>query len=33
MQEWIEAPPEVFEMRDDGLLKLFFANVIDAERG
>jgi PadR family transcriptional regulator AphA len=33
VHEWIEAPPEVFEMRDEGLLKLFFAGVLDPERG
>jgi PadR family transcriptional regulator, regulatory protein AphA len=33
VREWIAAPPEVFEMRDEGLLKLFFAGVVDAERG
>jgi DNA-binding PadR family transcriptional regulator len=31
-QEWIERPPEVLEMRDEGLLKLFFAGSIDPKR-
>jgi PadR family transcriptional regulator AphA len=31
-REWIAAPPEVLEIRDEGLLKLFFAGSIDAER-
>jgi PadR family transcriptional regulator AphA len=31
--EWIGARPEVFELRDEGLLKLFFAGVLDPERG
>lgn len=30
--EWIERPPEVLEMRDEGLLKLFFAGSIDPTR-
>ena len=28
-REWIARPPEVFETRDEGLLKLFFAGVIE----
>jgi PadR family transcriptional regulator, regulatory protein AphA len=31
-REWIRKPPEVFETRDEGLLKLFFAGSIDAKR-
>lgn len=31
-REWIEAPPEVFELRDEGLLKLFFAGSIEPGR-
>jgi PadR family transcriptional regulator, regulatory protein AphA len=31
-REWLARPPEVFETRDEGLLKLFFAGVIDPER-
>ncbi len=31
-REWISAPPEVFELRDEGLLKLFFAGVTDPAR-
>ena len=30
---WIARPPEVFELRDEGLLKLFFAGVTDPDRG
>lgn len=26
LREWLEADPEVFELRDEGLLKLFFAS-------
>ena len=32
-RQWISGPPEVYEMRDEGLMKLFFAGVLDAERG
>lgn len=32
-REWISTPPEVYETRDEGLMKLFFAGVLDAERG
>ena len=31
-RKWIEEPPEVLEMRDEGLLKLFFAGAIDPKR-
>jgi DNA-binding PadR family transcriptional regulator len=31
-RRWIEQPPEVLEMRDEGLLKLFFAGAIDPKR-
>src|ERR1700742_1893963 len=31
-REWIDEPPEVLEMRDEGLLKLFFAGSIDGAR-
>src|SRR5882757_5170562 len=31
-REWIEGPPQVFELRDEGLLELFFAGSIDPER-
>ena len=31
-REWINEPPEVLEMRDEGLLKLFFAGSIDGTR-
>jgi DNA-binding PadR family transcriptional regulator len=31
-REWIGEPPEVLETRDEGLLKLFFAGSIDANR-
>jgi DNA-binding PadR family transcriptional regulator len=30
--EWIAVPPEVYELRDEGLLKLFFAGTLDAAR-
>jgi PadR family transcriptional regulator AphA len=29
LREWLEAPAEVHEMRDEGLLKLFFAGAVD----
>jgi PadR family transcriptional regulator, regulatory protein AphA len=32
-REWIDRPPEVLEMRDEGLLKLFFAGSIEPARG
>lgn len=28
---WLRLPPETFEMREEGLLKLFFANLLPAE--
>jgi DNA-binding PadR family transcriptional regulator len=31
-REWIAGSPEVFEMRDEGLLELFFAGSIDPDR-
>lgn len=31
-RQWIEAPPEVFELRDEGLLELFFAGSIAPTR-
>ena len=31
-REWIGSPPEVLEIRDEGLLKLFFAGSIDQKR-
>src|ERR671937_586742 len=31
-RDWIATPPEVLEMRDEGLLKLFFAGSIDPKR-
>ena len=31
-REWIEGEPEVFELRDEGLLKLFFAGSIEPAR-
>ena len=31
-QEWIERPPQVFELRDEGLLELFFAGSIEPAR-
>src|SRR3954452_1485696 len=31
-REWLDEPPEVLEMRDEGLLKLFFAGSIDPKR-
>jgi DNA-binding PadR family transcriptional regulator len=32
VREWIALPPEVFEMRDEGLLELFFAGSVDPAR-
>jgi DNA-binding PadR family transcriptional regulator len=29
LREWLEVEPEVLEMRDEGLLKLFFADAVD----
>jgi PadR family transcriptional regulator AphA len=31
-EEWISLPPEVYELRDEGLLKLFFAETLNPER-
>jgi PadR family transcriptional regulator, regulatory protein AphA len=31
-KEWIESPPQVFELRDEGLLELFFAGSIEPNR-
>src|SRR3954453_20873626 len=31
-REWIAGPPEVFELRDEGLLELFFAGAIEPAR-
>jgi PadR family transcriptional regulator AphA len=31
-EEWISSPPEVYELRDEGLLKLFFAETLNPER-
>src|SRR5918996_4354382 len=31
-REWVADPPEVFEHRDEGLLRLFFAGVIEETR-
>jgi DNA-binding PadR family transcriptional regulator len=31
-KDWIEGAPEVFELRDEGLLALFFAGAIDPTR-
>jgi len=31
-REWMATPPEVLEMRDEGLLQLFFAGSIDPKR-
>jgi len=32
LSEWHELPPEVFEYRDEWMLKLFFAGAVDPER-
>jgi DNA-binding PadR family transcriptional regulator len=29
--EWLRRPPETYELRDEGLLKLFFAGLLDPE--
>lgn len=29
LQAWLRRPPETFELRDEGLLKLFFAEAVD----
>lgn len=31
LREWLGRPPETFEMRDEGLLKLFFAGALPPE--
>jgi DNA-binding PadR family transcriptional regulator len=31
-EDWISSPPEVYELRDEGLLKLFFAETLDPAR-
>ena len=31
LKAWLRKPPETYEMREEGLLKLFFANVLPAE--
>jgi PadR family transcriptional regulator, regulatory protein AphA len=31
-REWINSPPEVYELRDEGLLKLFFAGSLEPRR-
>lgn len=31
LKAWLREPPETFEMREEGLLKLFFANLLPAE--
>ncbi len=31
LKAWLRQPPDVFEMRDEGLLKLFFADALEPE--
>jgi DNA-binding PadR family transcriptional regulator len=31
LKDWLRQPPETYEMREEGLLKLFFANVLPPE--
>lgn len=31
LRAWLRRPPEIFEMRDEGLLKLFFSSAVDRE--
>lgn len=31
LRSWLRQPPQTFEMRDEGLLKLFFANALPRE--
>src|SRR3954471_11630165 len=31
LKAWLRQPPETFEMREEGLLKLFFANALPPE--
>lgn len=33
LRSWLRQPPETFEMRDEGLLKLFFADALPREEG
>jgi DNA-binding PadR family transcriptional regulator len=33
LKSWLRQPPETFEMREEGLLKLFFAGVLPPEEG
>jgi PadR family transcriptional regulator AphA len=33
VRRWLKGPPEVYELRDEGLLKLFFAGSVDPARG
>jgi PadR family transcriptional regulator, regulatory protein AphA len=33
LKEWLRQPPETAEMREEGLLKLFFAGVLTPEEG
>jgi PadR family transcriptional regulator, regulatory protein AphA len=32
LREWLRQPPQTFEMREEGLLKLFFAGVLPPEQ-
>jgi PadR family transcriptional regulator AphA len=32
LREWLRRPPQTFEMREEGLLKLFFSGVLPAEQ-
>src|SRR5882757_10732471 len=29
LRSWLRSPPETFELRDDGLLKLFFSGAVE----
>ena len=31
LRRWLDSEPEVYELRDEGLLKLFFAGAVDGE--
>jgi len=33
LREWLRRPPETYEVRDEGLLKLFFAGALPAAEG
>ncbi len=33
LRAWLRQPPQTFEMRDEGLLKLFFADALPREEG